>query len=173
MTAFLYSASPRELYLNEESPFRLIAVELDERTLVRRTREIEQEREIAIYDLLESNSFVPRNSEGGPYRLTLALEENRLVFDIRLESGEPHGRVMLSLTPFRRMIKDYFLVCDSYFKAIRNAPPYQIEALDMGRRGLHDEGSTLLKERLEGKIEVDFDTARRLFTLLCVLHLKG
>ena len=159
--------------MSQASRYRLIAVELDERTLVRRTREIEQEREIAIYDLLESNSFTPRNSAGGPYRLLLAVEENRLVFDIRLEAGEPHGRVMLSLTPFRRVIKDYFLICESYFKAIRNAPPHQIEALDMGRRGVHDEGSTLLKERLEGKIDVDFDTARRLFTLLCVLHLKG
>jgi uncharacterized protein (UPF0262 family) len=151
----------------------LIAVELDERTFVRRTREIEQEREIAIYDLLEANSFAPRNSGSGLYRLLLGVEENRLVFDIRLENGEPHGRVMLSLTPFRRVIKDYFLVCESYFKAIRNAPPHQIEALDMGRRGMHDEGSALLKERLEGKIDVDFDTARRLFTLLCVLHLRG
>jgi len=159
--------------LSAESPFRLIAIELDERTLVRRTREIEQEREIAIYDLLETNSFAPRNSAGGPYRLILAVEENRLVFDVRLENGDTHGRVMLSLTPFRRIIKDYFLVCESYFKAIRNAPPHQIEALDMGRRGLHDEGSTLLKQRLQGKIDVDFDTARRLFTLLCVLHLKG
>jgi uncharacterized protein (UPF0262 family) len=156
-----------------ESRFRLVGVELDERTLVRRTREIEQEREIAIYDLLETNSFAPRNSHGGPYRLVLAEEESRLVFDIRLDSGEPHGRIILSLTPFRRIIKDYFLVCESYFKAIRNAPAHQIEALDMGRRGLHDEGSTLLKERLEGKIDIDFDTARRLFTLLCVLHLKG
>ncbi|HLY07288.1 MAG TPA: UPF0262 family protein [Rhizomicrobium sp.] len=159
--------------MSAESPFRLIAIELDERTLVRRTREIEQEREIAIYDLLETNSFAPRNSAGGPYRLILAVEENRLVFDVRLENGDTHGRVMLSLTPFRRIIKDYFLVCESYFKAIRNAPPHQIEALDMGRRGLHDEGSTLLKQRLQGKIDVDFDTARRLFTLLCVLHLKG
>jgi uncharacterized protein (UPF0262 family) len=159
--------------MSEASRYRLMAVELDERTLVRRTRQIEQEREIAIYDLLEANSFAPRNSRGGPYRLVLAEEENRLVFDIRLESDEPHGRVILSLTPFRRIIKDYFLVCESYFKAIRNQPAHQIEALDMGRRGLHDEGSTLLRERLEGKIDVDFDTARRLFTLLCVLHLKG
>jgi uncharacterized protein (UPF0262 family) len=156
-----------------ESRFRLVAIELDERTLVRRTREIEQEREIAIYDLLESNSFAPRGSPGGPYRLVLAVQENRLVFNILLDTSEPHGRVMLSLTPFRRIVKDYFLVCDSYFKAIRNAPAHQIEALDMGRRGLHDEGSALLLERLKGKIEVDFDTARRLFTLLCVLHLKG
>jgi uncharacterized protein (UPF0262 family) len=103
----------------------------------------------------------------------LGVSENRLVFDIRLEDGEPHGRIMLSLTPLRRVIKDYFIVCESYFKAIRNAPPSQIEALDMGRRGLHNEGSTLLQARLKGKIDVDFDTARRLFTLLCVLHLKG
>ncbi|HTT84314.1 MAG TPA: UPF0262 family protein [Rhizomicrobium sp.] len=157
----------------DASPFRLVAVELDERTVVRRTREIEQEREIAIYDLLEANSFAPRGSEGGPYRLVLAVKENRLVFNIALESGAPHGRVMLSLTPFRRIIKDYFFICDSYFKAIRNAPTHQIEALDMGRRGLHDEGSAILRQRLEGKIEVDFDTARRLFTLICVLHLKG
>ena len=159
--------------MTDASRFRLAAVELDERTLVRRTREIEQEREIAIYDLLEANSFAPRGSSGGPYRLVLAVQENRLAFNIRLENGDPHGRVMLSLTPFRRIIKDYFLVCESYFKAIPNAPPAKIEALDMGRRGMHDEGSELLRERLKGKIEVDFDTARRLFTLLCVLHLKG
>jgi uncharacterized protein (UPF0262 family) len=159
--------------MTDASPFRLVDVRLDEDTLVRRTREIEQEREIAIYDLLETNSFAPRGSPGGPYALVLGVEENRLVFDIRLENGPPHRRVMLSLTPFRRIVKDYFLVCDSYFKAIRNAPAHQIEALDMGRRGLHDEGSALLRERLKGKIDIDFDTARRLFTLLCVLHLKG
>jgi uncharacterized protein (UPF0262 family) len=157
----------------DASSYRLVAIELDERTVVRRTREIEQEREIAIYDLLEANSFAPRGSEGGPYRLVLAAVENRLVFNIMLENNAPHGSVALSLTPLRRIIKDYFLICDSYFKAIRNAPTHQIEALDMGRRGLHDEGSTILRERLEGKIDVDFDTARRLFTLLCVLHLKG
>jgi uncharacterized protein (UPF0262 family) len=159
--------------MGDESLFRLVAVELDERTVVRRTREIEQEREIAIYDLLEANSFAPRGSEGGPYRLVLAVEENRLVFNIALEDDAPHGRILLSLTPFRRIIKDYFLVCESYFKAIRDAPPHQIEALDMGRKGLHDEGSAILRERLKDKIDVDFDTARRLFTLLCVLHLKG
>jgi uncharacterized protein (UPF0262 family) len=159
--------------MEDASLFRLVAVELDERTVVRRTREIEQEREIAIYDLLEANSFAPRGSEGGPYRLVLAVEENRLVFNIALEDDAPHGRILLSLTPFRRIIKDYFLVCESYFKAIRDAPPHQIEALDMGRKGLHDEGSAILRERLKDKIDVDFDTARRLFTLLCVLHLKG
>lgn len=157
----------------DENSFRIAAIELDERTVLRRTREIEQEREIAIYDLLETNFFAPDGSPGGPYELVLGVSENRLVFDIRLAGGESHGKVMLSLTPFRRIVKDYFLICESYYKAIRHAPPSQIEALDMGRRGLHDEGSTLLKERLEGKIAVDFDTARRLFTLLCVLHLKG
>ena len=112
-------------------------------------------------------------SAGGPYHLTLGAKENRLVLDIALEDGAPHGRVMLSLTPFRGVIRDYFLICDNYYKAIRTSPPQQIEALDMGRRALHDEGSTLLKKRLEGKIETDFDTARRLFTLICVMHLKG
>jgi uncharacterized protein (UPF0262 family) len=153
--------------------FRISSIELDEHTVVRRTREIEQEREIAIYDLLEGNRFEPVGSPGGPYRLILSVSENRLVFDIRLEDGAGHGRIMLSLTPFRRIVKDYFLVCESYFKAIRTAPPSQIEALDMGRRALHDEGSRLLQERLAGKIDIDFDTARRLFTLISVLHLKG
>jgi uncharacterized protein (UPF0262 family) len=159
--------------MTETTPFRLAGITLDEHSVVRRTREIEQEREIAIYDLLESNSFTPIGSGGGPYHLVLAIEESRLVFDIRLEDQSAHGKVMLSLTPFRRVIKDYFLVCESYYKAIRTAPPSQIEALDMARRGLHNEGSTLLKDRLKGKIELDTDTARRLFTLICVLHLKG
>ena len=159
--------------MTSESVFRLAAVTLDEASVVRRTREIEQEREIAIYDLLEANSFRPAASEGGPYNLVLAIEENRLVFDIRLADDTPHGKIMLSLTPFRRIVKDYFLVCESYYKAIRTAPPSQIEALDMARRSLHDEGSKLLEERLDGKIALDHDTARRLFTLICVLHLKG
>ena len=159
--------------MTEEDRFRLASITLDERSIVRRTREIEQERDIAIYDLLEANSFRPEGSHGGPYDLQLGIEENRLVFSIALEDGTAHGKVMLSLTPFRRVIKDYFLICESYFRAIRTAPPSQIEALDMGRRGLHDEGSTLLRERLKGKIELDHDTARRIFTLICVLHLKG
>jgi uncharacterized protein (UPF0262 family) len=153
--------------------FRIEKITLDEHTVVRRTREIEQEREIAIYDLLEANHFAPQGSEGGPYNLVLGIEENRLVFDIRLADDSEHGRIMLSMTPFRRVIKDYFLICESYFKAIRTAPPSQIQTLDMGRRGLHDEGSVLLRERLKGKIDVDTDTARRLFTLICVLHLRG
>jgi uncharacterized protein (UPF0262 family) len=155
------------------SEFRICAIELDERTVVRRTREIEQEREIAIYDLLEANSFRPADSQGGPYKVVLSVEDNRLVFDIRHENDSEDCRVQLSLSPFRTVIKDYFLICESYFKAIRNAPPSQIETLDMSRRGVHNEGSELLRERLKDKIETDFDTARRLFTLLCVLHLKG
>ena len=155
------------------SDHRIASIELDERSVVRRTREIEQEREIAIYDLLEANMFKPVDSAGGPYRLVLSVEDSRLVFDIYLEGGGEHGRVQLSLAPLRKVIKDYFLICESYFKAIRNAPPSQIETLDMSRRGVHNEGSEILKERLAEKIEVDFDTARRLFTLLCVLHLKG
>jgi uncharacterized protein (UPF0262 family) len=157
----------------DESPFRLTAITLDERSIVRRTREIEQERDIAIYDLLQGNSFRPDGSAGGPYKLVLGIEENRLTFDIQLEDDTAHGKIMLSLTPFRRVIKDYFLVCESYYKSIRNAPSSQIQALDMGRRGLHDEGSALLCDRLKGKIEIDHDTARRLFTLICVLHLRG
>jgi uncharacterized protein (UPF0262 family) len=156
--------------------YRLSAITLDEASVVRRTRAIEQEREVAIYDLLEANYFKLDGSAGGPYWLNLSVEENRLVFDIRLQDtppdDAPHGRVALSLTPFRGIVKDYFLICDSYYKAIRTAPPSQIEALDMGRRGLHNEGGELLRKRLEGKIETDFDTARRLFTLICVLHLK-
>ena len=133
----------------------------------------ERSLDIAIYDILEGNSFRPEGSHGGPYRLVLSVDENRLVFDIQLEDEAPHGKVMLSLTPLRRVIKDYFLICESYYKAIRTAPPSQIEALDMGRRGLHDEGSELLRERLAGKIEVDHDTARRLFTLICALHITA
>jgi uncharacterized protein (UPF0262 family) len=160
--------------MSKASPFRLCGVTLDERTAVRLTREIEHEREIALYDLLEVNSFRPVGSRGGPYRLVLGIEENRLTFDVRLADGEAHGKVMLSLTPFRHIIKDYFLLCESYFKAIGGShTPAQIESLDMGRRGLHDEGAELLRERLKGKIEMDFDTARRLMTLICVLHLKG
>jgi uncharacterized protein (UPF0262 family) len=156
-----------------DETFRIANIVLDESTAVRRTREIEQEREIAIYDLLEANTFKPNGSPGGPYNLVLSVEDNKLVFDIHLEDDSEHGKVMLSLTPLRKVIKDYFLICESYFKAIRTAPPSQIEALDMGRRGLHNEGSDILRERLNGKIELDSDTARRLFTLICVLHLKG
>lgn len=153
--------------------YRLAGITLDETSIVRRTRQIEQEREIAIYDLLEANSFAPAGSQGGPYLLALAVEDSGLVFDIRLTDGSVHGLVALSLSPLRGLIKDYFLICESYYKAIRGAPPSQIEVLDMGRRALHDEGGLLLQKHLEGKIAVDFGTARRLFTLICVLQLRG
>jgi uncharacterized protein (UPF0262 family) len=153
--------------------FRLVAVTLDEESIGRSNRDIEHERAVAIYDLIEENSFAPVGHRGGPYALHLRLEENRLVFDIRLADGKPVMAHLLSLTPFKRVVKDYFLICDSYYQAIRTATPERIEAIDMGRRGLHDEGSRLLQERLKSKVKVDFNTARRLFTLICVLHWKG
>jgi uncharacterized protein (UPF0262 family) len=153
--------------------FRLAAITLDEKSVVQRSRAVEQEREIAIYDILEANVFKPEGSGGGPYHLTLGLEENRLVLDIALEDGASPSRMTLSLTPLRKTMKDYFLVCESYYKAIRTAPPHQIEALDMARRTLHDEGATELQKRLTDKVETDFDTARRLFTLVCVLQMRG
>ncbi len=152
--------------------FRLKDIELDETSIQARGADVEHERRVAIFDLLEANSFRPVQSPGGPFVLRLALEEGRLVFDVMTEARDPHGRVILSLTPFRKIIKDYFLVCDSYYEAIRSAPPAQIEAIDMGRRGLHNEGSDVLLDRLRGKIELDHDTARRLFTLICALHAR-
>jgi uncharacterized protein (UPF0262 family) len=152
---------------------RLVKVTLDEGSIGRSSQDIEHERAVAIYDLIEDNSFAPAGHDGGPYALQLSITENRLAFDIRLGDGTPVVAHLLSLTPFRRIVKDYFLLCDSYYKAIRNATPNQIEAIDMGRRGLHNEGSELLRERLKEKIDVDFDTARRLFTLICVLYWKG
>jgi uncharacterized protein (UPF0262 family) len=154
-------------------PNRLVAVTLDENSIGRSSPDIEHERAVAIYDLIEQNSFAPVDHDGGPYSLNLSLAENRLVFDIRLSGGEPVMAHMLSLSPFKRIIKDYFLICDSYYEAIRTATPDRIEAIDMGRRGLHDEGSRILQERIKRKVTVDFDTARRLFTLICVLHWKG
>ena len=153
--------------------FRLIDVELDEASIQSRGPDVDHERQVAIFDLVEQNSFTPRGSPGGPYVLRLALEDGRLVFDVMTEQRAPHGRVILSLTPFRRIVKDYFMICDSYYQAIRTATPDKIEAIDMGRRGIHDEGSRTLQERLKGKVRVDFETARRLFTLICVLHWKG
>ena len=152
---------------------RLVKITLDEGSIGRSSQDIEHERAVAIYDLIEDNSFAPVDHDGGPYALHLSITENRLVFDIRLEDGTPVMAHLLSLTPLRRIVKDYFMICDSYYKAIRTATPNQIEAIDMGRRGLHNEGSELLKERLKEKIAIDFDTARRLFTLICVLHWKG
>jgi uncharacterized protein (UPF0262 family) len=157
----------------EKPSRRLIKITLDEGSIGRSSPDIEHERAVAIYDLIEDNSFAPVDHDGGPYMLHLSISENRLVFDIRREDGTPLMAHLLSLTPLRRIVKDYFLICDSYYKAIRTATPSQIEAIDMGRRGLHNEGSDLLMERLKEKVEVDHDTARRLFTLICVLHWKG
>jgi len=152
---------------------RLVAVTLDESSIGRANRDIEHERAVAIYDLIEDNSFRPHGHAGGPYALNLGIDGNRLVFDIRLADGQPVIAHLLSLAPFRRIVKDYFVVCDSYYAAIRGSTPDRIEALDMARRSLHDEGSHILMERLKHKVDLDFDTARRLFTLVTVLHWKG
>ncbi len=154
----------------------LVSVELDESANARRSAEVEQERAVALYDLLEENSFVPVDDRSkdhpGPFSLLLGMEENRLVLHIGDAEKQPLTSFHLSLRPFQRLIKDYFQVCESYFEAIKTASPTKIEAIDMGRRGLHNEGSELLRERLAGKAELDLDTARRLFTLICVLHIK-
>jgi len=152
---------------------RLVAVTLDEESIGRSNPDVEHERRVAIYDLLEMNSFAPVGHEGGPYALHLSINGNRLVFDIRLEDGTPVIAHLFSLSPLRRIVKDYYMICDSYYQAIRTATPDKIEAIDMGRRGIHNEGSRILMERLKDKVSIDMDTARRLFTLICVLHWKG
>jgi uncharacterized protein (UPF0262 family) len=153
---------------------RIVSLDLDEKTVLRRSAEIEHERAVAIFDILEENHFAPIGHDGGPYSLKLSVEDRqRLVMDISTENGEPVERVTLSLTPFRRIVKDYFQICESYFDAIKRHTPSQIETIDMARRGLHNEGSEMLSERLRDKIEMDQDTARRLFTLICVLHIRG
>lgn len=152
---------------------RLISVTLDESSIGRGTPDQEHERAIAIYDILESNSFSLPDFDGGPFAVHLGLVENKLAFEIRGEDGSPLVTHHLALTAFRRLIRDYEMVCDTYYKAIRTASPAQIEAIDMGRRGLHNEGSELLQQRLQGKVDMDFDTARRLFTLVYALHWKG
>ena len=151
---------------------RLIDVELDA-SIGRSTPDVEHERAVAIFDLIEENSFEPIGHAGGPYRLNISLLDSKLVFAIRTEAGEEVATHILSLTPFRRIVKDYFMICESYYQAIRSATPSQIEAIDMGRRGIHNEGSQTLMDRLSGQIRVDFDTARRLFTLVCVLYWRG
>jgi uncharacterized protein (UPF0262 family) len=152
---------------------RLVEVTLDQASIGRNHAEVEHERDVAIFDLLEKNSFALEGHDGGPYTLHLSLADNRLVFTVGDTDRAPIQHVMLSLSPFRRLVKDYFLICESYYQAIRTQPASKIEAIDMGRRGLHDEGSKLLMERLKGKITIDLPTARRLFTLLCALHWKG
>lgn len=152
---------------------RLVAVTLDEASIGRGSPDQEHERRIAIYDLIEDNRFGLPGHDGGPYALQVQLHDAKLAFDIRMENGEQVISHILSLTPFRKLLKDYFMVCESYYAAIRTASPSQIEAIDMGRRGLHNEGARLLAERLDGKIEIDFQTARRIFTLVTALHWKG
>ena len=152
---------------------RLVAVTLDEDSIGRSSSDIEHERATAIYDLIEENSFAPVDHDEGPYALRIGIKENRLVLDIRRANDKPVIAHLLSLTPFKRIVKDYFMICDSYYAAIRTATPDKIEAIDMGRKGLHDEGSRILQEAIKRKVKVDFDTARRLFTLICVLHWKG
>jgi uncharacterized protein (UPF0262 family) len=156
---------------------RIIDVSLDERTILWRSADVEQERRIAIFDLIEENSFAPQRAHAdgyaGPYKLHLTVQEGRLALDIRRADDSHLETLVLGLAQFRRPIRDYFAICDSYYQAIRNATPAQIETVDMARRGIHDEAARLLMQRLEGKIQVDFATARRLFTLICVLHIRG
>jgi uncharacterized protein (UPF0262 family) len=152
---------------------RIAKITLDERSVVRRNADVEHERAVAIFDLLEENSFQPVTPANGPFHVQLGIEENRLVLDIRTSDETPIERVLVPLSPFRSIVKDYFLICESYFQAIRTASPSRIEAIDMGRRGLHNEGSELLRERLAERVVIDLGTARRLFTLLCVLHIRA
>jgi uncharacterized protein (UPF0262 family) len=157
----------------QEGRHRLVSVTLDDASIGRGNPDQEHERAVAIWDILEANSFAVPEHEGGPYGLHLALVEKKLCFSVRTGDGAPVVAHYLSLTPFRSVIRDYEMVCDSYYKAIRSASPAQIEAIDMGRRGLHNEAAELLVQRLEGKLVIDFDTARRLFTLIFALHWKG
>jgi uncharacterized protein (UPF0262 family) len=151
---------------------RIVHITLDERTVVRRSADVEHERAVAIFDLLEENRFAPKAGFEGPFHLHLAVEENRLVLDVQDTEGATLEKITVSLQPFRGIVRDYFLVCESYYNAIRRASPSQIEAIDMGRRGLHNEGAAMLRERLAERVELDDNTARRLFTLLCVLHIR-
>ena len=158
---------------SSEKRNRICKIDLAETLRVRRSTYIDQERALAIFDLLDENNFELVGGPPGPYQLTLAIEENRLAFDLRAETGDPIDKHVLPLTPFRTTIKDYFTVCESYYDAIKRLSPSQIEALDMGRRAVHNDGAQLLRERLDGKIALDLNTARRLFTLICVLHIRA
>lgn len=153
---------------------RIVHVALDEKSVVRRKPEVEHERAVAIFDLLEENEFSPCDfGDAGPFHLHLSIEDNRLVLDVRRVDDSELDKISLPLTGFRSIVKDYFLICESYYNAIKRSTPSQIEAIDMGRRGLHNEGSEMLRDRLSGKVEMDLQTARRLFTLICVLHIRG
>ncbi len=159
--------------MSETRKNRIKDIRLDEKSVVRRNPDVEHERAVAMFDLLEDNAFELASGAQGPYCVVLRLEEDRLILDIGDEAENPLETIAVSVKPFRRIVKDYFSVCESYFEAIKTASPSRIEAIDMGRRGLHNEGSDMLRDRLEGKVAIDFDTARRLFTLLCVLHIRG
>ncbi len=156
----------------DETQFHIVKIDLDERSLAPATADIEHERKVAIYDLIDENYFHPIGAEAGPFELYLSNVERRLVFDVRRQGGAALGQVHLSMTPFRKIIKDYFLLCESYYDAIRNAAPAQIETIDMARRAMHNEGSEILRDRLQDKIKLDTNTARRLFTLICSFHMR-
>lgn len=159
--------------MSDQQPSRIIDIQLDTGSIVRWSREVDHERQVAIFDLLENNHFELVDGLEGPYRIALSLREANLVMTISKEDGSETIEQVLSMRPFRKLIKDYFLICESYFEAIRTATPSRIEAIDMGRRGLHNEGATLLTDALDGKIRIDVETARRLFTLICVLHIRA
>lgn len=152
---------------------RIVKIDLDERSVVRRNADIEHERAVAIFDLLEENRFAPTAAHEGPFHLQIGLEEGRLAMEIRDTGERQLDRFTVALQPFRGIMRDYFLICESYYSAIRTASPSKIEAIDVGRRSLHNEGSELLRDQLASKVDIDLDTARRLFTLLCVLHIRG
>lgn len=155
---------------------RICHIELDDKTIIRRNEDIEHERRVAIFDLLENNRFVPKvaipGDYEGPYSITLRMEDNRLAIDLSTEAKDALSTLVLPLSPLRSIIKEYFLICDSYYTAIKKASPRHIEAIDLGRRSLHDEGSEILRSRIADKVDIDFDTARRLFTLICVLQIR-
>ncbi len=157
----------------ERNDQRIADIFLDEKSVVSRSAQVDHERKVAIYDLLEENHFQPSSDYTGPFNLHLSIAENRMVFDVRDIENNELVRFTQPLSPLRSIVKDYFMVCDSYFKAIKSSSPSQIEAIDMGRRGLHNEGADILKERLAEKVGIDTDTARRLFTLICVLHIRA
>ena len=159
--------------MSEAAPNRIIDIQLDKGSIVRWSREVDHERQVAIFDLLENNSFTLVDGFSGPYRIGLSLREANLIITVANDGGSETSEISLSMRSFRKLIKDYFLICESYFEAIRTATPSRIEAIDMGRRGLHNDGAALLIDALGGKINLDEETARRLFTLICVLHIRG
>ena len=159
--------------MSDDPPARIARIRLDSGSIVRWSREVEHERQVAVFDLLERNSFALEGGFAGPYLVELSLREANLIFSIETENGADATELALPMRPFRRLIKDYFLICNSYFEAIKNASPSRIEAIDMGRRGLHNEGAEKLADALAGKVRLDDETARRLFTLVCVLHVRA